>query len=115
MKVTFILSLLILGSCTILDKKIGLYSPKLSLSAEKNLITTKSGEKIQAKICNKMYFIIPTSNKNQFDAFEELLIKNSPYNALVEAKVKTTFFYFPLIYLQVCHEVSGNPILLEAN
>ncbi len=107
------IAILLITSCTILDKNVALYSKDIKWDTTKEIKTKSYGKEVSTEFCNRAYLIFPTSNKNQFDVLEKLIEDNKGYNGLVNAHVKTSIFYIPLLYMSACHEVNGQLVELE--
>ena len=101
------------SSCAILSQRFNIYSGGSLKIDGISASVKKTGAKVKKEFCNHIPFIIPLSNKNQFDVMDDLITESKGFNALANGKVESTFLNIPIIYMRICHKVEGIPILLS--
>ena len=114
MKTLFLfLTLLLFSNCTIIDRKVDLYSNHIDVEKNQKIETEKFGPVVKKDFCNRVIIIIPLSNKNQFDVIDDLIAENSEYNALANFNVKSDFISLFPFYGQACHRIEGQLVKLK--
>lgn len=111
--VTFLISVSVISSCTILTHNMRVYSGTDADIKSVGFESTKKSSPKTFKHCNHVVFLIPLSNKNQFEVLDDFIASNEGHNALANVTVESDFLQIPLLYYRFCHRIHGTPIQLE--